>query len=92
MRDNAIKEMQNNNFDYVIMQARGRSAVDDMDAFLDDIRLFSAQIREHGATPVLYSPAWANIDGQPDEERQLFLTAVHKQAAYENGLILSKRG
>jgi len=92
MRDNAIREMQSRNFDYVVMQARGRSLINDIDLFLDDIRLFSEQIREHGATPVLYSPAWANINGQPNEELQEFLTGAHKQAAYENDLVLINAG
>ncbi|MCL2415523.1 MAG: hypothetical protein FWD01_01805, partial [Defluviitaleaceae bacterium] len=76
MRDNAIREMQNGNFDYVVMQARGRSSIDSIDWFLDDIRLFSEQIRENGAVPVLYSPAWVNINGQPNEELQAFLTST----------------
>jgi len=92
MRDNAIREMQNGYFDYVIMQARGRSIINDIDWFLDDIRFFSEQIRQHGATPVLYSPAWANINGRPNEELQEFLTQAHMQAAYENDLILINAG
>jgi len=92
MRDNAMREMQNGTFDYVVMQARGRSAINDIDFFLNDIRIFSEQIRENGAVPVLYSPAWANINGQPDEERQAFLTQAHKQAAYENNIILINAG
>jgi len=80
MRDNAVREMQNGNFDYVVMQARGRSAINDIDFFLGDIRVFSEQIRENRATPVLYSPAWANVNGQPDEERQVFLTQAHNAA------------
>ncbi|MCL2565269.1 MAG: SGNH/GDSL hydrolase family protein [Defluviitaleaceae bacterium] len=92
MRDNAIEEMQKGNFDYVVMQARGRSLINDTDWFLEDIRAFSKQIREHGAIPVLYSPAWANINGQPNEELQEILTKAHKQAAYENDLILINAG
>ncbi|MCL2398912.1 MAG: SGNH/GDSL hydrolase family protein [Defluviitaleaceae bacterium] len=92
MRDNAMREMQNGNFDYVVMQARGRSSINDMDLFLNDIQLFSQQIRDSGATPVLYSPAWANINGQPNEELQAFLTDAHKQAAYENNIILINAG
>jgi len=92
MRDNAIREMQNRNFDYVVIQARGRSSINDIDWFLADIRFFSEQIREYGATPVLYSPAWANINGQPDEELQEILTQAHQQAAYENDIILVNAG
>jgi len=94
MRDEAIREMQNRSFDYVVMQARGRSIrpTNDVDGFLSDIRIFSEQIRENGAIPVLYSPAWANVNGQPDEELQQILTQAHKQAAYENDAILINAG
>ena len=92
MRDNAIREMQNRNFDYVVIQARGRSLIDDIDWFLSDIDFFSRQVRESGAIPVLYSPAWANVNGQPNEELQAFLTETHKQAAYENDIILVNAG
>ena len=94
MRDNAIMEMQNRSFDYVVMQARGRSIrpTNDIDGFLSDIRIFSEQIRENGAIPVLYSPAWANVNGQPDEELQYLLTQAHILAAYENDAILINAG
>ena len=94
MRNNAIREMQNRSFDYVVMQARGRSIrpTNDIDGFLNDIRIFSDQIRENGAIPVLYSPGWANINLRPDEELQMILTEAHKQAAYENDIILINAG
>jgi len=94
MRDDAIREMQNRDFDYVVIQARGRSIrpTNDIDGFLSDIRIFSERIRENGAIPVLYSPAWANVNGQPDEELQHFLTQAHRQAAYENDAILINAG
>lgn len=94
MRDAAIIEMQSRHFDYVVMQARGRSirAAIDIDGFLSDISIFSEEIRRNGAIPVLYSPAWANINGWPDEELQSSLTQAHKQAAYENDLILVNAG
>ncbi|MCL2578900.1 MAG: hypothetical protein FWE32_02595 [Oscillospiraceae bacterium] len=94
LRESAIREMQNTNFDYVVMQARGRSIrpTNDIDGFLDDVRVFSEQIREYGAEPVLYSPAWANINGRPDEELQNILTQAHRRAADENGIILVNAG
>ena len=38
MRDDAIREMQNRDFNYVVMQARGRSIrpTNDIDGFLSD--------------------------------------------------------
>ncbi|MCL2753678.1 MAG: hypothetical protein FWE44_05980 [Defluviitaleaceae bacterium] len=41
---------------------------------------------------MLYSPAWANVNGQPDEELQVFLSEAHKQATYENDIILINAG
>jgi len=92
MRENAIREMQSRSFDYVVIQARSQSPINDIDGFFNDIRFFSEQIRENGAIPVLYNPAWANVNGQPDEERQSVTTQAHKQAAYENNIILINAG
>ena len=94
MRDNAIREMQNGNFNYVVMQPSGRSirASYDIDGFLNDIRLFSEHIRDSGATPVLYSFGWGRTNGQIDKELQHILSQAHEQAAYENDLILINAG
>ena len=69
MRENAIREMQSRNFDFVVFPAIGgsRRPLNDLDGFLDDIQLFSGIIRENGATPVLYAFGWGHVGGQPDE-------------------------
>ena len=94
MRDNAIREIQNRKFDYVVMQPSGRSirASYDIDGFLSDVRLFSEQIRDSGATPVLYGFGWGRANGQIDEELQNILSQALRQAAYENDLILINAG
>jgi len=94
MRNNAITKMNIQTFDYVVFQSIGRSLrpTTDLDGFLNDIQSFSEEIRNSGAIPVLYNPAWANINGRPDEELQRILTQAHKRAAYENDLILINAG
>ena len=91
LRDNAIKEMQNRHFDYVVMQqpaGRGGRITTDVDGFFSNIRIFTEIVREHGATPVLYSPMWMGIDGRPNEEFHSISSEMFKQAAYENDAIL----
>ena len=95
LRDNAIREMQNRSFDYVIMQqpaGRGGRVTEDVDGFFNNIQIFSELVREHGAIPVLYSPMWMGIDGQPNEELHNIFAAMFKQAAYENDAILVNVG
>jgi len=68
LRDNAIREMQNISFDYVVMQqpaGRGGRVTTDVDGFFSNIRNFTEIVRENGATPVLYSPMWMGVDGRP---------------------------
>ena len=91
LRDNAIREMQNRNFDYVVMQqpaGRGGRITTDIDGFFSNIRTFTEIVREHGAIPVLYSPMWMAVDGRPNEEFHHISSEMFKQAAYENDAIL----
>ncbi|MCL2574645.1 MAG: hypothetical protein FWE34_08875 [Defluviitaleaceae bacterium] len=91
LRDNAIREMQNRNFDYVVMQqpaGRGGRITADVDSFFGNIRNFAVTVRENGAIPVLYSPMWMGVDGRPNEEFHNVSSGMFKQAAYENDAIL----
>jgi len=95
LRDNAIREMQNGNFDYVVMQqpaGRGGRVTADVDGFFNNIRTFSEIVRENGAIPVLYYPMWMGVDGQPNEELHTIFSEMFKQAAYENDIILTNIG
>jgi len=95
LRENAIREMQNRSFDYVIMQqpaGRGGRIVTDVDGFFSNIRNFTEIVREHGATPVLYSSMWMGTDGRPNEEFHRIASEMFKQAAYENDAILVNVG
>jgi len=95
LRDNAIREMQNRNFDYVVMQqpaGRGGRLTTDVDSFFSNIRNFAEIVRENGAIPVLYSSMWMGIDGRPNEELHSIFSEMFKQAAYENDAILVNVG
>jgi len=95
LKDNAIREMQNRNFDYVVMQhpAGLRDGVTpNVDDFFSNIRNFTDIVREHGATPVLYSTMWMGIDEQPNEELHSIFSEMFKQAAYENDIVLVNVG
>ena len=91
-RRNAVREMRNGRFDYVVLQDQSRRPLNDINGFLRDVRSLSDTARENGATPVLYNPAWANINGQPDEELQNLLTSAYQRAAEENNAILVNAG
>ena len=89
---NAIREMRNRRFDFVVLQDQSQRPLNDIGGFLSNVSTLSNMARETGAIPVLYNPAWANIDGQPDEELQNRLTAAYQRAARENDAILVNAG
>jgi len=84
----AISEMQNGKYDYIILQDHSRRPINNADGFFQDIKVLCSEIRKNGAIPVLYNPAWANINGKPDIDLLNICTEVYKRAADENGAIL----
>jgi hypothetical protein len=91
-KDNALIEIQSGRYDYVVFQDSTRRPRNDFEGFLDDIRFLCDVARENEAIPVLYSPAWENNNGIPDEERQSILSKAYMQAANENNVILVNAG
>jgi len=89
LRNNAIREMQNRQFDYVVLQDQSRRPHADTNGFLDDIRTLSNAARENGAVPVLYNPS---VSDQPDQALQNILGEVYRRAARENNAILVNAG
>ena len=89
-KERAIKRMRSRAYDYAVFQDYGTRPHNP--AFFDDVRELCEAAKETGAVPVLYSPAWTNIDAKPDKERQVELTAFYEQAAQENGAILVNAG
>jgi len=91
-KDNAIREMGNKRYDYVVLQDQSRRQQSDIAGFMHDIRILCDAARESGAIPVLYNPAWASINGQPDIAHQNVLTQAYKQAADDNDTMLVNAG
>jgi hypothetical protein len=87
-RDDAIQEMQNIQYDYVVIQDRGTEPQNDIEGFNTNIRILSDEARRNGAVPVLYNHAWVNINGEPNEARLSICTRAYKRAAEENDAIL----
>jgi len=86
--DQSIRKMQNNQYDYVVLQDGGSLPADNPTAFLSNIETLCEEARKSGAIPVLYNPAWANIDRKPNKEYQASLTASYERAAKIHGAIL----
>lgn len=92
LKNNAVREMQRKNYDYVVFQDQSRRPLNNYNDFLNDVRFLSDVAKSNGAIPVLYNPAWANINEKPDESLQNILTEAYKKAAYENSAILVNAG
>ena len=88
LRENAINEMQEKKFDYVVLQDQTRRSFSDVEGLLNEISILSEAARQSGAIPVLYNFAWAVVNRQPDVERLKITTEVFKRAAIENDAIL----
>ncbi len=88
----ALQYMELQPYDYVVIQDYGTRPVEDTSGFLADVEVLCAAAREHGAQPVLYNPAWANVDGRPDVEYQDMETGIYEKAAQENDALLVNAG
>ncbi len=80
-RENAIGEMQSGRFDYVVFQ--DDQIKNDIEGFIDNIRLLSDEARKNGVVPVLLNSAVAF-----DKEHLNMNTELYKQAAGETDAIL----
>lgn len=81
-RENAISEMQSGRFDYVVFQ--DDQIKNDIEGFIDDIRVLSDEARKNGVIPVLFNSAWAS-----DKEHLNMNTESYKQVADEIDVILA---
>ena len=87
LRENAINEIQEKIFDYVVLQDQTIRSFNDVEGLLNEISILSKAARQNGAIPVLYNFPWAVINRQPDVERLKITTEVFKRAAIENDAI-----
>ena len=88
----AVEKVQNNKYDYVIFQDGGDLPVSNPTAFLFNVETFSEEVKKSGAIPVLYNPAWVNIDKKPAKGSQASLTASYEKAAKFNGALIVNAG
>ena len=83
----AIDAMRGRKFDYAVFQDYGGRQLDGRN-FANDVKELCDVAKETGATPVLYNPAFSNVDGKPDKESQALLTDGYEKEALLNGAIL----
>jgi len=88
--DAAMKAMGKKQFTYVVMQDYGTRP--GSGEFFADVKALCDKAHATGATPVLYSPAWVNIDAVPDRERQRAYTDAYLEAAALNDALLVNAG
>ena len=89
-KEKAIRKMRGRSYAFAVFQDYGTRPGEQ--AFFDDVKELCDAAKETGAVPVLYNPAWTNIDAKPDKGHQDELTAFYEQAAEENGALLVNAG
>lgn len=91
--------LQNETWDYVVLQGQSQEPFKERDAFLDSVRHLCPLVRACGATPVLYA-TWAYRDGSQvlesvgmDYAQMLgALVDGYQLAAWENGALIARAG
>jgi len=86
----AMKAMDQKQYSYVIIQDYGTRP--GSDGFFADVKALCDKAHAAGAIPVLYSPAWVNIDAVPDRQGQKGYTDAYREAASLNGALLVNAG
>ena len=91
--------LRQRNWDYVVLQEMSNGPITSQERFLRSVRLLSQEIREAGATPLLYA-TWAYADGCPKlsalglshEEMARQMAAAFQRAANEADIPLADAG
>ena len=91
-KEQAIQKIRENKYDYVIFHDGGNFPESDTVDFLSNVELLCEEARKSGAIPVLFNPAWANINKKPNKSYQALLTAAYEKAAKIYGAILVNAG
>ncbi len=92
LKENAIREMQDRRYDYVVLHDDTLRLDNDIASFLSNIQSLCDAARESGTTPVLYNTSGWNNNGQPDAARENISTEAYKRAAEETDAILVNAG
>jgi hypothetical protein len=81
--ENVIELLQENSYDFVILQDWGGRCCSYPGNFAYDVWRISTAAHESGATPVLYNPAF-RYDDWPVMDSQHWMTAQHRWQALQN--------
>jgi len=78
----AIRSMESNRYDYVVLQEHGVRIAEQPSDFLSDLKELCAAARASGAIPVFYSPSGMRTSGArgPDKDIQAALTLAYTEA------------
>jgi hypothetical protein len=90
--EDAIREMQNGSYDFIILQDNTRLLQGYDEDFALATRILSDEAKANGAIPVLYVPPNASSNGRPDAELQKIFSEKYTLAAEENNAILVDAG
>ncbi|MCL2058762.1 MAG: hypothetical protein FWH01_06835 [Oscillospiraceae bacterium] len=85
-KDEAIKELQNASYDYIVLQDNTRLLPGGIDDFLSTIRLLCDIAIENGTTPVLFNPAVT------DSNRLKINSDAYLRASADNAVVLVNAG
>ncbi|MBQ8654144.1 MAG: SGNH/GDSL hydrolase family protein [Clostridia bacterium] len=94
-----LPALQNEKYDYVVLQEQSRAPFAESEAFRRSVRELCSLIRQNGAKPLLYA-TWAYRDGTEKlastgltyEEMDAALYAAYHQAAEENSALVADAG
>lgn len=91
--------LNNESWDYVVLQEMSKGPVVNKERYFDSVKTLSKQIKEHGATPIIYV-TWAYKKGSPAMEKEDFTyEEMHErmqeaclQVAKENDCLVANIG
>lgn len=94
-----LRALQEEKWDYVVLQEQSIAPVKNKESFLKSVRALNALIRENGAVPLLYA-TWAYREGSEKlastslsyEEMDRALSESYHQAANETGALIADVG
>lgn len=94
-RDEAIRRMESEKFDYVVLQEHGTRLfrTETEEGSRKDFETLCDAAKETGATPVIFSPAWVtDEDKKPDRPMQEMFTTEYSEIAQANDAVFVNAG
>ncbi len=81
--------LNNESWDYVVLQEMSKGPILNKERYFDSVKALSKQIKEHGATPIIYV-TWAYKKGSPAMEKEDFTYEEMHQRMQEACLEVAK--